>query len=150
MIERILLATDGSEHANRAVELVADLAVATAAEVVVLHVMRHAGSGRVPEELLPLVRLEHIEVTEREMLEGVAREIVERAAQRLRERGVAKTGTRVMLGDPAASVVEAGREAKADLIVVGRRGLGGLGGALLGSVSLKVAQLADAPVLTVK
>ena len=38
----------------------------------------------------------------------------------------------------------------ADLIVMGRRGLGDLGGLLLGSVSHKVAQAVDCSCLTVK
>lgn len=42
------------------------------------------------------------------------------------------------------------KRAKADLIAMGRRGLGGVKGLLLGSVSHKVSQLADCSVLTVK
>ncbi|MCW5747508.1 MAG: universal stress protein [Alphaproteobacteria bacterium] len=144
------MAADGSEHANRAVDLAADLALATAAEVIVLHAMRRAGTGRVPEELQELARVEHIEVTERAMLENVADEITRRTADRLRARGVAKVTTQIVHGDPAVEIVDAARRSNADLIVIGRRGLGGLGGTLLGSVSLKVNQAADAPVLTVK
>ncbi|MGE0425742.1 MAG: universal stress protein, partial [Reyranellaceae bacterium] len=133
-----------------AVDMAAVIAGPAGAEVVVLHVMRHAGSGRVPAELRALGRVEHIEVTEHEMLERVAQQIVDAAAKRLRARGLTKVATRIAVGDPAAVVVETARESKADLIVIGRRGLGGIGSTLLGSVSLKVSQIADTPVLTVK
>ena len=150
MISRVLVATDGSEHALGAIDIAADIAGPTGAEVTVLHVMRHAGSGRVPEELRELTRVEHVEVNEHEMLERVAQEIVDGAAKRLRGRGVGKVATRIAVGDPASMVVEAARDSKADLIVIGRRGLGALGSTLLGSVSLKVSQIADVPVLTAK
>lgn len=150
MIKKILVATDGSEHADRALDLAADLAAPSGAELIVLHVMRRAGSGRVPEELEALARIEHVEVTERDMLQGVAQAIVEAAAARVRQRGLSKLSTRISIGDPAHAVVQAAQEAGADLIVIGRRGLGALGGALLGSVSLKVLQLAEAPVATVR
>lgn len=150
MIKKILVATDGSDHANRALDLAADLAASCGAEVIVLHVMRRAGSGRVPEELEALARIEHVEVTERDMLQGVAHAIVESASARLRKAGASRIATRILLGDPAPAVVQAAQEAGADLVVIGRRGLGALGGALLGSVSLKVIQLAEAPVVTVR
>lgn len=150
MISRVLVATDGSEHADGALDIAADIAKLAGAEVIVIHVMRRAGSGRVPEELRELSRAEHVELTEHDMLRRVAEKIVEVAAKRLRTRGVTNVATRIAVGDPASMVVEAARESKADLIVIGRRGLGSIGGTLLGSVSLRVGQIADLPVLTVK
>jgi nucleotide-binding universal stress UspA family protein len=53
-------------------------------------------------------------------------------------------------GDPAHAIVEEAKGHKADLIVMGRRGLGSLTGLLVGSTTTKVAQLAPCAVLTVK
>ncbi len=53
-------------------------------------------------------------------------------------------------GNAAAEIVRVAREEKADLIVVGARGLGGLQRLLLGSVSEKVLAAAPCPVLIVK
>ena len=53
-------------------------------------------------------------------------------------------------GDPARVIAEHAGLHKVDLIVMGRRGLGGLEGLLLGSVSHKVAQLAPCACLTVR
>jgi nucleotide-binding universal stress UspA family protein len=61
--------------------------------------------------------------------------------------GLSVTGT-VKLGDPAAQLIAASRDA--DLLVVGSRGLGGYGGLLCGSVSRRVATHAAAPVVVVR
>jgi nucleotide-binding universal stress UspA family protein len=150
MIKRILVATDGSSHASSALDAAADIAKACNAEVTVAHVMRRAGSGRVPEELRSLAELEHIEITEQQMLQSVGEEIARNAAQRLRAAGVTRVNTRVEVGSPADKIVAIAHDINADLIAIGRRGLGGLGSTLLGSVSLKVMQTADVPCLTVK
>ena len=53
------------------------------------------------------------------------------------------------IGDPTARILETARSHDADLIVIGRRGLGPIGRLLLGSVSAKVLQLAGIPCLVV-
>ena len=53
-------------------------------------------------------------------------------------------------GDPASAILAVAKEADADLIVMGRRGLGDLAGLLLGSVSQKVTHLAECACLTVR
>lgn len=53
-------------------------------------------------------------------------------------------------GDPAERIIELAQFRKADLIVVGSRGLGAIAGTLLGSVSSKVVHHADRPVLVAR
>jgi nucleotide-binding universal stress UspA family protein len=57
---------------------------------------------------------------------------------------------RVVIGEPAAAIIAAVRKTRGDEIVMGTRGLGRLGGLLLGSVAMKVVQLAPVPVTLVK
>ena len=52
--------------------------------------------------------------------------------------------------DPAEKIVDKAERGKYDLLVIGNRGIGGLSGFLLGSVSDKVAKAASCPVVIVK
>jgi nucleotide-binding universal stress UspA family protein len=70
-----------------------------------------------------------------------------RVAQR---KGVENVETVRTEGNVANNILEAAKECKADLIVVGSRGMGALGEMFLGSVSHKVNQLSDISVVTVK
>jgi nucleotide-binding universal stress UspA family protein len=49
--------------------------------------------------------------------------------------------------DPAGEIIKAAKEHRADLIVMGSRGLGQIGGLILGSVSERVLHAAHIPVL---
>ena len=71
-------------------------------------------------------------------------EIVDRAVEGVGPVEVKRT---VLPGGPASSLLEAAEGA--DLVVVGRRGLGGFGRLLLGSVSEHVARHAACPVVVV-
>jgi len=53
-------------------------------------------------------------------------------------------------GDAAEEIVAAAEKVKADLIVIGTRGLSDLEGLVMGSVSHKVIHLAHCPCVTVK
>jgi nucleotide-binding universal stress UspA family protein len=56
----------------------------------------------------------------------------------------------VMAGPPAQVILERLREGRHDLLVMGTRGLGRVGSALLGSVSQTVLHAAEVPVLVVR
>ena len=135
MLERILLAVDESEHAHKAVPAVIELARAGGGTVYVLHVRELAfATARVVgdslEEAEPLVA-------------GVVEE--------LKQAGVTAQGSaQTSHAGPARAILEQARDMDATMIVVGSRGLGALGGLLLGSVAHKVLQLASCPVLVVR
>lgn len=122
----LLLATDGSSHSDRATEAAAALALCWGLPVSVVCVPAHPQEDR-----------------------SSASANVERAVAALRSAGVAATG-HVPSGKPFEAVLAVGREAGADLIVVGRRGLGGAERLLLGSTSERVAGHADCPVMIVR
>lgn len=150
MFKHILVPVDGSEHAKRAVEVASDLAKQTGAKLTLLHVLTHVGGYNVPNELQSYAKIEHIRVTEKELIESVGQEVLATAMQLAHDNGASGCKTQLENGDPASQIATAARDGDADLIVMGRRGLGDLGGLLLGSVSHKVAQAVDCSCLTVK
>jgi len=149
MLKRILVAVDGSAHAGRAVESGANLASRYGAELILLHVMTSLGSARIPPELYDLARIEHIEATEASILRGVAEGILEAAEARARNHGARRVRTLIGVGHAAEVIVERAEQEAANLIVMGRRGLGSARGLLMGSVSNKVAHLCECPCMTV-
>ena len=150
MVKIILVPTDGSEHADKAIAFAADIAQKYGAQVSLLHVMRDPGNGRVPEELRGLARLEHVEITERDIRQSAANELLRRAEQRAREHGAERVESVIEQGDPTGRILDCARAREADLIVMGSRGLSDLKGLLLGSVSHKVGHLAKCTCVTVR
>lgn len=149
MFENILVPTDGSEHAAKAVDVAADLAQKYGAKVHLLHVVRDLGSSMIPPDLLSIARVERVEMTERAVVESVANQILRSAALRTRERGAKQVDTALEVGAPAERILAIAKSLKADAIVMGTRGLGDIRGLLMGSTAHKVNHLAGCTCITV-
>ena len=78
-----------------------------------------------------------------------AEETLEARAAETREAGVAARWT-ITTGVPFKEIVRAAAEERADLIVMGTHGRGGINRVLLGSVADRVIRTAGCPVLTVR
>jgi nucleotide-binding universal stress UspA family protein len=117
--------------------------------LILLHVQRHLGRGMVPEELEAYTRIEHVALTEAEMTREAGEELLRRAEVRARAVGATLVEATLEIGDPASLIVDHAKAKEVDMVVMGRRGLGAVGGILLGSVSHKVAQSAACACLTV-
>jgi len=139
MFERIVLATDGSRDAERALEYARDLALRDGAQVIVIHAF----------EAVPayLGTSEKTEVAARHV--GAGREIAEQAQQALEDAGV-DVATEVLQGPPGEAILRVAEAHQADLIVMGTRGRGDLTSLLLGSVSHRVAAHSHIPVMIVR
>ncbi len=139
-MQKIMVATDGSDGADRAVDFAAQLALGLGVELLILTV-----AGELPAE--DMRRFARAEGDIGSALDSAAEQVV--AAAAARATGVGAVRHSFVWGDPAAAIIaEADREA-VGLIVVGRRGRGRLAGLLLGSVSQKLTSLASCPVLVV-
>ncbi len=150
MFTHLLVPVDGSEHAKRAVLAAADLAQRSGATLTLMHVLTRSGSLAVPEELKAFSELEHIRITEHDLIVNAGNEILRNAETLARENGVKTCEVLLRTGDPATHITDYVKKNGADLVVMGRRGLGDLAGLFLGSVSHKVAQATDCSCLTVK
>ncbi len=138
----IVIATDGSPDANRALDMAARLAKAMRCELVILTIGGDISSAE-------LRQLASTEGNLTETLQSAADEILTRAGKRAKRCGVSDVRRQTGWGDPAQTILETVRREKAGILVVGRRGRGRLSGLLLGSVSQKLASLAPCPVLVV-
>jgi nucleotide-binding universal stress UspA family protein len=135
----ILIAVDGSAMSDQAVQYVIRHFGASLGEVGVIGVLAiERGEGVAMEEGSP----------RRQMLEEEIERHLESACSALRDAGV-RCRSIVRFGDPATEIVSEAKEADCDLIVMGRRGRGGVGKLLLGSVSEKVTKQAGCPVTVV-
>ena len=143
----VLVAADGSDASDRAVARAAALAASAQAPLYILNVIRDM---QFPEALKRMAEVERLVGTRADVLHYVADKILGDAKQLARKNGVKSVELVKAEGDPATRIVEQAAEKKADLIVMGTRGLGGVAGALLGSVSRKVSNLADQDVLIVR
>jgi nucleotide-binding universal stress UspA family protein len=146
MTMRVLLATDGSDPANAAIDLVAGMAWPPDTVVDVVMVIE-TGPGLFggPWLTLAYTQVDRIEAD----LLRFGHETVEAACGRLRQRGVEAVGS-VQRGRQASVIVERARSTAADLIVAGSRGHGTIESMLLGSVSAEVIDRAEVPVLVAR
>ena len=140
---KILLAVDGSDQSYFAARALEHLR--QAAPITALHALD------VPYPAFPMVMPE------------VAGELYTVTEKRLREEGervlkfvrsvlppkTASVATRLEVGKPAELILAVAEEEKADLIVLGARGLGAVQELLLGSVSHRVVTHAPCPTLVV-
>jgi nucleotide-binding universal stress UspA family protein len=143
---RIVLGVDGSDGARWATDAVAALPFSPPVEVTVLSAVD------VPEaaftSLTPMARRAygHAVATMRREGETAARTAVDASAHALAGR-LASLTTVLKQGAPAPALMEMAAALRADLIVVGSRGLGPVKEYLLGSVSHHVARCAPCSVL---
>ena len=147
MFDRILVAVDGSEHAAKATDTGIALARKFDAALIFLSVYKHYSRL---ESTHSLVRAREVPEPPDETLGALAKDTAERAAAYAREHGVAQVEAYSKRGPIARTIVDVARERRADVVVMGRRGLGDIEGLLLGSVSHKVCSLADCTCITVK
>ena len=141
-VRRILVPTDFSEHANKAVDYAVDLAKAFDAEVTVMHAFHLAVPMAVPD---PVVVPQGFWDDARKYSTKSLDEI----KAKVESDGV--TCHTHVSADPAfTAILDFAKTLPADLIVMGTRGLTGLKHVLLGSVAERTIRLAPCPVITVK
>lgn len=143
-MKRILVATDGSDGADRAVDYAAQSAKNYDADLLIVNVI---GGGLLDNLFTRITDAQQTWL--KELLTSESAQMLTRARDRARSVGVTMIQLESRTGDVAATIVEIAREKEVDAIVVGKRGAGRIGGLLLGSVSQKLVSLAPLPVTVV-
>lgn len=145
LIKRMVVGIDGSEEAAHALEWAIKLAKELDSEVVAVYAIAPsvytaevAGYAPtvIPPELDENWRAETKDEFEKRWVEPLAKSGL-------------KYRTTMEDGPPATVIAEVAERENADLIVVGRRGLGGVAELILGSVSHELTQRSHRPVLLI-
>ncbi|MFB6310860.1 MAG: universal stress protein [Salinirussus sp.] len=141
MIETVVVGTDGSGSAERAVRVAADLAARFDATVHAVYVVDEGHVDATPADVREAFE---------DALETAGDDAVTAAATAAETAGVANLTTAVREGNPATELCAYAREVDADLISTGTRGRHGEHSFLLGSVAEAVVRRSDLPVLTAR
>ena len=146
---KLLLATDGSECARRALDFLRALPLSPDSELAILTVIDREFYGNdTTEESLSEEQRETLRKT-KEMLAGDAEKLLEEEGARFDDTGL-RWSAQVRYGLPAEEIVKTAGEFGVDLIVMGNHGHGSMKRFLLGSTSDRVMQYASCPVLIVR
>lgn len=142
MFKKILVPIDGSDSSLVAAEVAANIAMKNEGIIKILYVVRpylmqypqsNAGIGS-PESLAPAGAVE------------LGKAVLERIKKEISATDVS-IETELAYGNPARVIVSTANAEEYDLIVMGSRGITGLTGSLIGSVSQSVSHMAHCPVL---
>ncbi|MBV1729763.1 MAG: universal stress protein [Methanobacterium sp.] len=131
MFKRILVPTDGSEHATKAADKAIELAKKLGAGIVAVHV--------IDEKLIQPF----------EVLEKEGKEMLQQIQKKGESAGV-EVSEVLLLGNPGHDMKKISNKTEADLIVIGSHGRTGLEKILMGSVAENTLKTSDIPVLLIK
>jgi nucleotide-binding universal stress UspA family protein len=139
VLKTIVVAVDGSEMAERVIQTLDDLVLSPDAKVVLCHVFPTSESEMElqadrPQSESPKFSYFHIE----------------KQLQAYQEKLSVNSELEIVTGDPAEEIIRLSNIHKADLVIMGSRGLTGMKRIVLGSVSNQVMEEASCSVLIVK
>jgi nucleotide-binding universal stress UspA family protein len=146
MFATILVGTDGSDTATTAVRYAIDLARELGTRLQVVSAYEPVSDERPRSDTIAVPQDVQWMINPREDVLA----LLEQARSEARAVGVEKVETFARQGDAADAILDVAEEQRADLIVVGNRGMTGAKRFLLGSVPNKVSHHAPCSVLIVR
>jgi len=135
---RVLVATDGSQAAEHAVEWCAEFARTTGAEIVLMHTVSKVG-----EWLMSVAQIDFVKV------EAERRDLLERVWAEPLRRAEVPHRTRFLTGDPVQTIIATADQEDADFIVIGKVGHSGMGSAFLGGSAARISQHTTRPLMLI-
>ena len=148
MYKRILVATDGSELSELAVNSAIDLALLTQAELIAVKVVHQYPASYFEGSLL----LSQVEVSQLlEHADAEAQRVVDAVKDKAAARGVKNARAIVVNAELISeAIIEAARVHRCDLIVMASHGRRGIKRLLMGSETLHVLTHSHTPVLVLR
>jgi nucleotide-binding universal stress UspA family protein len=143
---RIVVGTDGSETAAEAVRQAVDLAKLAGATLSIVSAFAPLPERKVKDQQRDAPADVQYEIGPREDVNLV----LDAAAADARKEGVEEVQTHPVEGDPAEAILAVAEETKADLIVVGNKGMTGARRFILGSVPNNISHHAPCSVIIVR
>jgi nucleotide-binding universal stress UspA family protein len=147
MFSKIVVGLDGSDQSTNALKLACDVAQKYGSE---LHIV-HTPKAETVAFALGAVAGYHAVTTlpDAATVKEAAEKVLNAGKDIAKTYKLPKVETHIGATDPADDVIDCAKKCGADLIVSGRRGLGAIKSAVLGSTSQRIAHLADCAHLTV-
>ncbi len=146
---KIILAVDGSKYSKWAVDLLMKLPLIKMPQIIVLNIVNT--KRHIPAILDSMLSKQYKTATQDQIERDIA------SGEKLTTKIVAKLRTRwnnvtpiIEKGHVADKIIRKADEEKANLIILGSRGISNIKSFLLGGVSQKVVTYASCPVLVVK
>ncbi len=148
MVAKILVATDGSEVALRALEYAADLAKQTGATITLLSVVERG--SLIPVSMPDVMTPTHLIEPVGDYLKQMAETYIQQAEEVCKEKEL-PTRKVIRAGHPVEEIINEAEESGVDLIVIGSHGKSALKAAVVGSVTFGVIHKdTKIPVLVVR
>ncbi len=144
-MKRILVATDGSEGSDRAVDFAADMAKTYGADLLIINI--RGGYGLSVELVRQFSNTDSAWFEE--LLKTRSAEILESARERALSAGASTIVLESRSGHVAEAIIDFSKEKDADAIVVGKRGSEEVAEMLVGSVPQKLVNLASRVIMVV-
>lgn len=152
-LKRIVVAVDGSVHSEKALDYAIKLTKTFRAEMQIVHVIKHL---EITRTIVTQTFSSKAALTANELYVGLEREAskwIEQYERKAKSAGVANVTTKILAGvgkSEVQMITEHADAVKADMIVMGSRGLGKFKRLVLGSIANGVVSHASCPVFVVK
>ena len=140
MFEKILVATDGSKHSEKAARVGIEVAKLSGGKITAIYVADTSKMSHLPDDMLLF--------SIRDLLIKEGNEAAAEVEAMSRDAGVPIDKV-VAEGSPADEILDYAKKNGMDLIIIGSVGRTGLDKFLLGSVAEKVVRNSSVPVFTV-
>lgn len=148
VFKTIVVGVDGSDPAKEALRKACGMATAFGADLHVVNAPKDETAALVMSGLGGYMPLTPTDLFD-ERLKEAGEKVIDVAVKEAAAEGAKDIKTHVRIGDPSNEIIKLAEEVGADLIVTGRRGLGGMASLFLGSISQEVSHGAKCAFLTV-